>query len=558
MEKHFLSLGTKIVLLFFVLLASAAATGIFFFMQDYAVQAREDIQTRTLKAQLLTRLYQENKYLRSLIAESENRIPMSAEAVLQQQRQFLKDSDTNELSMAFRGDLIKDANRFKEQAKKMDSLGWMSAVVCFGIFLFLSVMWVVVRRLILLPAEQMTLFSQKFAAGDLSARIRVPEKKSDSDEMDMLARNLNKMAQTIGESLEKEKQRQRFLQNLLDSLPEGVRVIDEDRNVVVINRTCRELFKDLALPNAVKCYECVGEKAACPESKNPCPFRLLEQNPDTPVKVIHSYTESSGRDFYVEVSAKKLDASDNDGRRLVLEVSRSLDRDIRFSHTQKLSSLGLLAGSVAHELRNPLGAARLILENFVGREKLPSAAETEKYMNLILEQMNLCIAITERLLKLSRKNEKNLEPVDLNRIVSDTVSLLEYEAKKNGIEIEQNLFGGGLVVTASDPDMRMVFLNLMQNAFHAMPEGGRLSLFSAVEDDSAVIRVADTGCGISPENLNRIFEPFFSDGRPAGEGTGLGLSIVKNIIEGAGGKISVESKKGKGTVFEIRMKMPAQ
>ena len=555
MKKHFLSLGTKIVLLFFVLLASASAAGIFFFMQDYAVQAREDIQTRVLKSQLLTRLYQENNNLRSLIAESEKgRIPMSAEAVLKQQRQFLKDSDTDDLSMAFRGDLIKDANKFKEQAKKMDSLGWISAIACFGIFLFLSVMWVVVRRLILLPAEQMTLFSQKFAAGDLTARIPVSDLKSDNDEMDFLARNLNKMAQTIDESFEKERQRQLFLQNLIDSLPEGVRVIDENKNIVIMNKTCRELFKELSLPDAVKCYECAGFKRECSDGKALCPLGQIGPDTDAPVKVIHSYTAPSGRDFFVEVSVKLLNDM-ADGKKLILEVIRSLDKDIRFSHAQKLSSIGLLAESVAHELRNPLGAARLILENIIEKKMLPD--ETNNYLNLILEQMSFCIGITERLLKLSRKAEKEKEPVDVNKIMAETVSLLEYEAKKNGVDIKQDFCEPEAVIKASDPEMRMVFLNLMQNAFHAMSDGGVLSLSSAAEGDEIVIRVSDTGCGIAPENLNRIFEPFFSEGRPNGEGTGLGLPIVKNIVEGIGGKISVASERGKGTSFEIRLRKNA-
>ena len=225
----------------------------------------------------------------------------------------------------------------------------------------------------------------------------------------------------------------------------------------------------------------------------------------------------------------------------MLEVSRSLDKEIQFSHQQKLSSLGLLVGSVAHEMRNPLGSIRLILENIADRaETKPlSSEETKHYIELVLEQIGFCISVTSRLLKLARKPSEEQNFADLNEIVPETVSLLEYEAKKRGIEIVLKLSAEPVAVKASDTELRMVLVNLSQNAFHAMTDGGKLTIETKTDADRAFLIVSDNGCGIPAENLHRIFEPFFSENQEnKAAGTGLGLSIVKSIVESARFKLS--------------------
>ena len=367
--------------------------------------------------------------------------------------------------------------------------------------------------------------------------------------MDLLARDLNKMADSIQDALQRTREGQLFLQKLIDALPDGVRVVDNDFNVVMTNKTHELQFGHLSLPNCVKCFEQTGQNAPCPQTVNVCPLRMLRQNPDKPVKVIHKYPSADGREKFFEISAGLLKFHD---RILMLEVSRSLDKEIQFSHQQKLSSLGLLVGSVAHEMRNPLGSIQLILENIAARpDSNPlSPAETKRYLNMILDQVQFCITVTTRLLKLARKPSEEALTVDLNEIVPETVSLLEYEAKKRGIDVVIKLNDTPVTIKASDTEMRMVLVNLAQNAFHAMRDGGTLSVETAADGQNAVLRVTDTGCGIPSENIQRIFEPFFSNNQENKEsGTGLGLSIVKSIVENAGGKISVKSTAGQGTAF---------
>ncbi|MBR4127829.1 MAG: hypothetical protein IKR09_09680, partial [Alphaproteobacteria bacterium] len=242
----------------------------------------------------------------------------------------------------------------------------------------------------------------------------------------------------------------------------------------------------------------------------------------------------------------------------IIEAFHDLSNDVLFSHQQKLSAVGMLASSVAHEMRNPLGSVRLIVENILDKmDTRPlSKPDLKHYLTLVGDQISLCINVTSRLLKLARKNEKADSPVDLNEVVTETSALLEYEAKKIGVEIIVRESDKPAVISAADAEMRMIVVNLMQNAFHDMPDGGKMEIKVQAGDEYVKLDFSDTGVGIEPENLPRIFEPFFSKrmSQDKNEGSGLGLSIVKTIMEEAGGTISVESTVGKGTTFHLKFK----
>lgn len=557
-KKPFVSLSTKIVLIFFLCLSAMTGALLSVFLQTFVAQTDLERVWRQKKAQSLTAMYEENIRLREAISADtrffqDSLSPDEIFAVWNKQKEKLREiKPINDSYLEVRRELLRDLNNAKQRDVQMEAVTYAAFGGMFVSFVFLAVMWLVIRRWILLPTERMLDFTQKISAGDLSARVPIVQKASKSDEMDLLARDLNKMAESIQEALQKTREGQQFLQKLIDTLPDGVRVVDDDCNVVMFNKTHEKQFGHLSKDACSKCFEQMGHDAPCSQTVNACLLRLLKQNPDKPVKVIHKYLSSDGREKFFEISAGLLNYQN---RTLMLEVSRPLDKEIQFSHQQKLSSLGLLVGSVAHEMRNPLGSVQLILENILDRpETKPlSADETKHYLKLILEQIEFCISVTSRLLKLARKPSEEASAVDLNEIVPETVSLLEYEAKKRGIEIVVKSADRPVVVNASDPELRMVLVNMAQNAFHAMNNGGTLTVETMLADDGkAVLRIADNGCGIPAENLQRIFEPFFSDNQEnKAEGTGLGLSIVKSIVENAGGKIAVQSVEGQGTAFTL-------
>ena len=205
-------------------------------------------------------------------------------------------------------------------------------------------------------------------------------------------------------------------------------------------------------------------------------------------------------------------------------------------------------------MRNPLGSVQLVLENIIERIETSKIdfKEISKFLCLIQEQLKTCIDVTERMLKLARMPDNKHEPVNLSLAIKETLDLLDYEAKKNGIRVLLDVLDKNIFVIATESEVRMAVVNLVQNAFHAMPTGGELSLSAYKEKDNVIMSVKDNGKGIEKDELDRIFEPFFS-ARAKGDGTGLGLTITKTIVEKFKGTITVNSQKNKGSTFFVSL-----
>ena len=529
-------------------------------MLNYVRQLDQEAVAVRERANLLYELYDENIALRNVVTGLYRKGNSEENTFIRllngQNTGFvLKPQDERQLTL--RQDLLKSIKGSRERDEKMRVLGYFALSSFVLIFFVLEVLWLIVRRWILQPIEQLVDATHHISSGDLSFRLSRAGRKFKNDELDILARDFNTMSDSIQDYVEKIKENKEFLQNLIDNIPDGVRVLDEDHNIILTNASYNKIYQYDGNTEGKKCFEAYGNAAPCSASQHPCTLALLKLNPDKPVTVVQRYTDREGKERYVEVSAAASYHQTPDGDVLwIIEMVRPLDKAIMFSHQQKLSAVGMLASSVAHEMRNPLGSVRLILENILDKmDTKPMPAEDMKhYLTLINDQVSLCINVTSRLLKLSRKPEEEKRPVDLNEVISETAGLLEYEAKKTGVDVVIRESERPAVISAADADMRMIVVNLMQNAFHAMPDGGKMEIGIDSGDDDVTLSFADTGVGIEPENLPRIFEPFFSK-KPAQskkEGTGLGLSIVKTIIEECGGTISVESAVGKGTTFRLR------
>jgi signal transduction histidine kinase len=172
------------------------------------------------------------------------------------------------------------------------------------------------------------------------------------------------------------------------------------------------------------------------------------------------------------------------------------------------------------------------------------------YIGVIDSQIDQCISITERLLKISLSPGQH-QVVDMNVAVREVASLVAWEAQAKRIAIHQELDPADPRVIATESEFRTVVLNLIQNAFHAMPDGGQLDLCTRKNKGEVILIVADTGVGILPEDRPHIFEPFFSHRADGVNGTGLGLSIIRAVVECYGGRIEVESQHGQGSRFSV-------
>jgi signal transduction histidine kinase len=221
--------------------------------------------------------------------------------------------------------------------------------------------------------------------------------------------------------------------------------------------------------------------------------------------------------------------------------------------SEKLAAIGEITAGVAHEINNPIAVMQGNLE--VIRDFMGSKAEgAETEFRLIDEQLHRISEIVTRLLRFAKPQEYagHAEQYDVAGIVSDTLPLVQHLLNKTTITVEREYRASRLILM-NRTELQQVLVNLMVNAIHAMPEGGRLTLRTSDRDEGrrpgVVIEVSDTGAGMAPDVMQRIFDPFFTTKRR--EGTGLGLSISQMLVTRQGGKISVVSEPGKGTIFAV-------
>jgi two-component system, NtrC family, sensor kinase len=223
-------------------------------------------------------------------------------------------------------------------------------------------------------------------------------------------------------------------------------------------------------------------------------------------------------------------------------------------HSHKLSSIGRLAAGVAHEINNPMA----IINEKAGlmrdlMEFAPQFPEKEKFLsltNVILQSVQRCRSITHRLLGFARRMEVEVEVLDLNDVIRETLMFLEKEALYKNIDIQLELAEDLPRIASDRGQLQQVFLNLLNNALAAVEEGGVISVTSWEKDmDTDAVTIQDNGCGMTEETLKHIFEPFFTT--KGGQGTGLGLPITYGIVKKLGGDIEVHSKEGSGTTVIV-------
>ncbi|WP_235727674.1 ATP-binding protein [Maridesulfovibrio frigidus] len=215
---------------------------------------------------------------------------------------------------------------------------------------------------------------------------------------------------------------------------------------------------------------------------------------------------------------------------------------------QKLSSIGTLASGIAHQLNNPLNnistSCQILMEGTKGKDVL-----SDKMMDNIMQETLRSRDIVKGLLEFSREREYSPGPIELDEIVQSAISLVSSQVPSN-ISLTKGI-SEHIVVRVDRRKMQEAFINLLINAIQAIePKQGSIRIAASTKDDNAIITVSDTGEGMTPDTLERIFDPFFST-KEVGQGTGLGLYIVYGIIEKHQGHIRTESREGKGTTFYI-------
>lgn len=220
--------------------------------------------------------------------------------------------------------------------------------------------------------------------------------------------------------------------------------------------------------------------------------------------------------------------------------------------SEKMASLGLLSAGVAHEINNPLNFIKGGVEGLVHKMNRESDDNEEimPFINAISDGVARATAIVNSLGHFSRQSKNMDEDCNLHTILENCLVILGYRFKDQ-IEVIKDYEPQNLIIKGNEGKLHQAYLNIINNALQAIKDKGRLTLQTRKDKDDLVVRIIDTGEGISEENISKISDPFFTT-KPVGEGTGLGLPISYKIIQEHNGQINVDSKVGEGTTFEVR------
>ena len=244
---------------------------------------------------------------------------------------------------------------------------------------------------------------------------------------------------------------------------------------------------------------------------------------------------------------------------LVDDITERVSLENQLAQADKLSSIGLLAAGVAHEINTPLAVISSYAQML--SKQLKGDARLGPVLDKITQQSFRAAEIANGLLNFSRTSTTEFRSTDLNQVIHDTLSLLEHQFKTAKITVDLDLAEELPLIHGNPGKLQQVFLNLLLNAKEAMPEGGSLRVATLVNENDSFISalVADSGAGIAPEHLKRIYDPFFTTKTTPmpgkRRGTGLGLSVSYGIIQEHAGKIRVESEIGSGTTFHLEFPM---
>ena len=418
-----------------------------------------------------------------------------------------------------------------------------------ALLLFGAIMTWTMRRFVTQPLQHMADVSQRLAAGDFDVRVLA----SSDDEIGRVGQQFDAMADHVAQTVARLLKQQQFLQDLVNAVPDPLLVIGPDWQIRLANTAYARLIgHDPQTPLRGCCYK-VGRGAnePCPSTLLTCP--VLQARENQTLRTVMELRHRDGSNLPVEIDAAQLSFN---GEMLTVEILRPLNEAIRYSQEHRLSTIGLLANGVAHEIHNPLASIRLALQASL-RGLAKGDIDTDElvhYLQLVDSQIDRCVATTQRLMQMSHPPSDSLVPVEVVAAIDDTVALLGEEARMRQVSIRFEHPDQAIWIQGDNAELRQVFVNLLHNAMHAMTQGGEVRI--EVETSNAsmvVIRVIDTGVGIPPENISRIFLPFFSRRADGQAGMGLGLAVCKSIVDRCGGTIAVASEMSKNTVFTITL-----
>jgi PAS domain S-box-containing protein len=349
------------------------------------------------------------------------------------------------------------------------------------------------------------------------------------------------------------------LQAIFDAVNDGVIVFDHSGAIQHLNHICPQFFPQEVLSGG-SCREVFHPDV--PLSPLNCPVELALHGERVESSLVSVREGHNTR--YIDVTANPIkDALGEKTRALVFLRDVTLKRlhEMQMIQTEKMSSIGVLATGIAHEINNPLtsvaGYAEALLRRFRDEPSLGEDIRLNdftKYLEVIVREAYHCKGIIGSLLNFGRKSDGLLATVNLNRLLAEILELLRHQPNYEEMEVVSRLKDNLPPILGDPSGLRQVFMNLLINACQAIKDGGRVEITSnySEKERAIIVQVRDTGCGIAHDVIDRIWDPFFTT-KEVGKGVGLGLALSYNIVKRHGGEISVKSRVGEGSQFTVRL-----
>ncbi len=387
-----------------------------------------------------------------------------------------------------------------------------------------------------------------------------------------LAREVQEVAR-LGEEAQV---REAFIRDVVESIRDGIVVVDREGRITAWNRAMEQLYGMTAIEaRGLPILEAFPKLKAQGFAK--ILARILEENEEVALGGVEHETRFRGRvTMDLKGSPLRTPTGEVIGAVFALEdVTERIQLERIARQSEKMAAVGTLAAGIAHEINNPIGiiTSRVELMLMEAREK-GLTPEVMKDLQVVEKHAGRVAKITQGLLSFSRQAPWKMTTVDVNQVVEETLLLVEKQLAKEGIALKKDLAADPPKIQGSPNHLEQVVVNLLTNAREAMPRGGVLRVSttvhrppltddrkgedrsgrrSSVIESGVQIRIGDTGPGIPAEIVPRIFDPFFTTKE---QGSGLGLSITYGIVREHGGTISVDSQPGEGSTFIIQLPIP--